>query len=74
MNPVNGFSSEHGAFLQNFDFYMGLFTQKPSVFRADFSHISRRAAICRPPERASVPLEIFAFTRNIIAALPRANG
>ena len=38
-----------------------------------FAPIPVGAAICRPPERVSVPHRISAFTRNTIAEPPRNN-
>ena len=73
--PRERILSKHGAFvLQNFDFYIGLFTQKPSVFRADFPIFPVGAAICRPPKTQSVFPLYTALCAVTIAALPRAKS
>ena len=49
--------------------------QKPTVFRVDFPIFTVGAAICRPPERVSVPIKNIRTTRGINSRRSRvANG
>jgi len=51
---------------------MGFSTQKPTVSRGDFPIVPVGAAICRPPERVSVPFKISAQRADYNARRSRA--